>query len=230
MLYDRNESLKPHIVDKEQDNILATYLFAIWNSKTNIINNYPNIYPKTGDMWHLNEILTMGAILFIIGHEFGHVLSKDNGYTTSQAVNYQKEYNADSFGLEIVYRYMLMHGVFSLDNYEIMFSLFSVYLALSSIALFNPNCSDTHPSIFMRLKKITENFKKLLSKNNDVDYQKLSKELCDKNDIVAHLDQINNKFLKNCSRINCLIKELECKYGKTKPSDEFLKKFNFSYN
>lgn len=227
-----NDSLKPHIINQEEEYNFSKYLYAIWNAKPEVIHAYPTMYPKSYDMWHLNELLTMGAIIFIMGHEFGHVLNGDSGDKGSRLLNYNKEYNADKFGLEFVIRYMMYHTASEIfpDTYLIKFSLFSVFLALSSIALYNPNQSDTHPSALMRISKVTEHYPKLLQQYFNKEYKEFSKTWCDEDDIIHLLNVINKKFYTNCLRINRNILEFEKEYGKTKPSSEFLTKFKLQFN
>ena len=125
----------------------------------------PDIHPKTLDSWSLSEIMTLGAVSFVLGHELGHALHNHKGYGSCVEANHEMEYEADSIGLSFAIRSALFRtAILKQDNYYIKFGLFAPLFALGVMSLFGDEASDTHPSPSSRRERLLAQYSSVFTK------------------------------------------------------------------
>ncbi len=225
------EKMKNPIRNLENEKKIASYLYNVWHSKTTTISEVPDIYPKSYLYWKYDEILCFGAILFIMGHEFAHILNNDSGYCDNKLKNHIKEYNADKFGLEIVIRYCMKTFITdSTDSVFCLMSLYSPYIALAAIELENPSETNNHPSSKMRINQIYRNYPSIIMKATEQKVDDFLEITCAEKKSLEIFNEINSHFLKKCGYIHEELKELKTKYGSNIITETKMKKYNLSYN
>lgn len=136
------------------------YLVRVWYGQLDPDMVLPDIYPKSQDAWSLSEELAFAAIVFVLGHEIGHITYGHTGYSHDADKNHQQEYEADRSGLRLVLRYSLLHSLRRDDTYYLKFMLFAPLFALAVMALVSESTSNTYPSAFRRRKLLMSAFPK----------------------------------------------------------------------
>jgi len=139
------------------------WIYNIWTNQLDNDLDVPNIFPKKADSWALSQLLTFSTIVFVLAHEFGHILHNHNGYSNDRRKNHEMEFQADRIGLETAFKYSFYRGItnFKDDTFFMKFMLYSPYLLFNIFALFGIHNTHTHPSVLHRLENIEhfyENF------------------------------------------------------------------------
>lgn len=199
--------------DEKMRNDSLKWIYHVWNNKNSPDIEVPNIFPKTADSWKLAQVLTFSGIVFVIAHEFGHLLHDHKGYSKDRLTNHQMEYDADKIGMEVALKYSIVRGTIAFpdDTFYTKFMLFGPYLVFNILALFGVNDSETHPSILNRLEKLNNGYDsyardylgdqkyKLFMESIDSDYfekmQNISKKLMGRHLLyAAELGKLSEKW------------------------------------
>jgi hypothetical protein len=127
----------------------------LWKKKMKIISDAHSIFPRDEESWLLSSVLTHSAMVFVLGHEVGHIIEGHKGYNPNDpAYNHHMEYSADTWALRICLRYVILSGIAYPDTYYSKFMLLGPYLVLSMTATIMDVQGKTHPSPSERLMKI----------------------------------------------------------------------------
>jgi hypothetical protein len=170
-----------------------SWIARIWYPKVKCSPSIPDVFPKTEDSWGLAQVLTFSSILFVLGHEIGHLVLKHGSYINDAARNHKEEFDADLVGLKIIIRYALLRGLNFDDSYYTKFMLFAPYLVLAAISTLGDTDSETHPSATRRFKRI------------EASYQKQIRGLLGKNAYKAFLAEFDNDIMKRLSDIGTVL-------------------------
>jgi len=106
------------------------------------------------------------ALIFILGHEIGHVIAEDGPYSNTDAgANHKKELYADQWGLVFALKNVFTN-IARLESDRLpacRYALLGPFLALGMIAMLSPKQSLTHPApstrrdqVLALLNRITE--------------------------------------------------------------------------
>lgn len=162
---------------------ITEYIADVWygNRPT---GKMPDIYPSTMDSWELQDMLTLSAISFVIGHEIGHILHKHSGYSAKQEVNHAMKYEADRAGLSIAIRHSMVKSIaLKRDNYSTKFGLFAPLFAIGVIGMFGNKSSLTHPSASQRAEKIlscyADVFKEIFREHSETIWDEIDPNMLD---------------------------------------------------
>lgn len=154
------------------------YILSTWNGVYNYEATLPDIYPKTEDSWRISEELTLSAIVFVIGHEIGHIYYNHSPYTKNKIDNHKKEFEADLFGLKISIRFSLLKSsLLYTDTYYTKYMLFGPLFVLAIISLFGDSESQKHPSPSARCGNLLKNYIKLINEILGDKFDKFLKEI-----------------------------------------------------
>lgn len=152
--------------DKEEVINLFCWIAKAWKKDFSILPTRPtSLVPKQKESWQLSSVLTHSAMAFILGHEIGHILEGHKGYNPDdQAYNHNLEFAADTWGLRICLRHVIVNGSQCPNTYFPKFMLIGPYLVLSTIATIQDIQGRTHPAASQRLRKIESSYEELLLK------------------------------------------------------------------
>lgn len=191
--------------DEKKKLKLLEYISNIWNGSP-MPDTMPDFHPKKQQSWQISQMLTFCSIIFILGHELGHLIKGHKSYSDNIDSNYNMEFEADKIGLSFVIRY-----IYFLSSYPgvkpftgIAFS--SPLFVLSIISLFGNKSTETHPSATLRSEKIIDQFSLVLKEEkkkypdielnyNEEDLKKYLRDYSNEQlDIFSHLRSILNKL------------------------------------
>lgn len=132
--------------------------------------------PLTESQYRAAATMAYGCLIFIIGHEIGHIVHEHDGYTDNVKLNHKAEFEADETACDIFYEYckfssMVLSGP-QLEN------LFCVpYIAVGMINMVS-SLTDKHPSPKTRLEKVlTRMRRKILNEMRHKRYETLDSKI-----------------------------------------------------
>jgi hypothetical protein len=112
------------------------------------------VYPRTQESWELDDALTTAALVFVLGHELGHIMKGHRGYDADPEKNHEMEFEADRVGLAITVRHALERSGTDPDTYSIKYRLFAPLFAAAVISFQNDTDSRTHPAASRRRNRL----------------------------------------------------------------------------
>ncbi len=129
----------------------------LWNPNSKIKEN-KTIKTKTSKFRKYSGALTHASILFVLGHEYGHILSNHPSYNNDQNFNHRMEFEADTWGCKLLIRHIMLNGVHMDDNVVLNYLLLGPFLTFGLIAMIKNKESLTHPSPSNRMTRFKKKF------------------------------------------------------------------------
>lgn len=175
------------------------------------------VFPSTQDAWELDDALTTAAMVFVLGHELGHVMLGHRGYGDSIAVNHAMEFAADSVGLAIVARHALSKSAADGDTYFTKFRLFAPLFATAVMSFHNDRDSRTHPSPARRRKRLLKDLPDVLRDLLGDEYRERIDEL-DGKQLYKRFDRNSQGIFDTFAKYRSLMPDVSVAYNTSSPA------------
>jgi len=155
---------------------MPVYLSRIgkfWKKHLNEVSFEEFKFPELNEhSWELSQQLTNSAMIFILGHEIGHVLVGTQPYPNDKEKNYDMEYAADEWAIRICVRHIIFNGS-KIPKKFTPIMLLGPYFAMCTMAAIRDEAGETHPSTTMRLKRISDYYQQCFREHLGRDMMKL---------------------------------------------------------